>query len=176
MKYLRAMMLGAALMACSVTWATAQVGVGVQLGLGDARDERQAYREGYRQGRWDAEHRRRADADDNRWRESDDRRAYRQGYSRGYNEVSSYRNDRDWDDGHDQNTARQYGYQDGYNNGLRDRQTGHSFRPTHGESYEDADHGYDRRLGDKRYYQQAYREAYTNGYERGYNSGGWYRR
>ena len=152
----------------------------LQLGVGD-RDDRQAYSEGYRQGRWDGEHNRRADWDDNRWREGDDRRAYRDGYLRGYNEARRY-NDHDADDGYYRgsgyalNTARQFGYQDGYNDGLRDRQTGHSFRPTHDDNYHDANRGWDWRLVSHDDYKYAYRQAYSNGYERGYNSNGWYRR
>jgi hypothetical protein len=64
--------------------------------------------------------------------------------------------------------ASQIGYQDGYNEGVRDRQTGHSFRPTSSDAYKDADHGYNSSMGDKNSYHNAYREAYTQGYQRGY--------
>ena len=57
-----------------------------------------------------------------------------------------------------------------------DRQTGHSFRPTHDDNFHHADRGYDPRFGTKDSYKLAYRESYQNGYERGYNSGGWNRR
>lgn len=182
MRYMRAIMLGVALIAGSASLASAQV-LSLQLGGGD-RDDRQAYSEGYRQGRWDGEHNRRADWDDSRWREADDRRAYRNGYLRGYNEVRRY-NDHDRDDGYYRggggpgyglNNARQYGYQDGYNDGLRDRQTGHSFRPTHDDNYRDANRGWDSRMVSSNDYKYAYRQAYSNGYERGYNSNGGYRR
>jgi hypothetical protein len=110
------------------------------------------------------------DWDDNRWREADDRAAYRNGYLRGYREVGGYyRGDGDRDDYAD--SARRLGYQDGYNDGIRDRRTGHSFRPTHSDHYEDADRGYNRSFGDKKYYKQAYREGYRQGYDRGYDRG-----
>ena len=56
--------------------------------------------------------------------------------------------------------ARQYGYQDGINDGSRDRRTGHSNRPTQDSNYKHADHGYSSSYGDKNYYKQSYRQAY----------------
>ncbi len=72
--------------------------------------------------------------------------------------------------------ARQYGYQDGMNDGARDRRTGHSNRPTQDSNYKHADRGYSSSYGNKDYYKQAYRQAYENGYQQGYNSGGGWRR
>lgn len=162
MRHMRGLLLAVALVSGSSVLAAAQTVINVQWD----RDDREAYREGYRQGQSDANHGRRVDWDDNRWREADDRAAYRNGYLRGYREVSSYnRGDDDRDD-----YARRLGSEDGYNDGIRDRRTGHSFRPTHSDHYEDADRGYDRRFGDKRYYKQVYREGYRQGYDRGYNS------
>jgi hypothetical protein len=165
MRMMRAMLLGMSLLGASATWAAAQGVVAVQW-LQD-EDDRQAFREGYRQGRWDAQHGRRADWDDNRWREADDRRWYREGYLRGYREVSN----NDYDGRFYAESARRFGYEDGYNDGRRDLRTGHSFRPTHDDHYEDADRGYDGRFGHKSYYKQVYREGYRQGYEQGYNSG-----
>src|SRR5215469_984769 len=110
MKGIGGVLLGVALMAGSAVAATAQSVVAVQ--WYQDRDDRQAFREGYRQGLWDAQHGRRSDWDDNRWREADDRAAYRNGYLRGYREVRG-----DYDDYRDryQDTARRRGYQDGYN-------------------------------------------------------------
>ncbi|HET6841043.1 MAG TPA: hypothetical protein VFK06_05055 [Candidatus Angelobacter sp.] len=173
MKYLRALMFGTALMIGSSVWTAAQ-GVVVQAGFYGDRDDRVAFDEGYRQGRWDAEHRRRRDWDDNRWREGDDRRAYREGYNRGYDEA--FRFDGRYRDGFAQNIARDNGFRDGFNHGLRDRETGHSFRPTHDGDFRHADRGYDPRFGFINNYRQVYRDAYLNGYERGYNGGGGYRR
>src|SRR5689334_7044019 len=101
MKHMRAMMLGVALVMGATTFAAAQAVVQVQWGYHDD-DDRQAFREGFKQGQWDAQHNRRFDPDKNRWREGDDRRAFRSGYERGFREVGSYYgNDRDRDRDHD---------------------------------------------------------------------------
>jgi hypothetical protein len=193
MKYLKAMLLGAALMTSGATFAAAQAVVPVQWGwLHRDDDDRQAFRDGYRQGQWDARQGRRSDWDDRcRYRENDDRQAFRNGYYRGYREVSAgYRRgdgDGDADDGYRGgrggygnygfNSARQYGYQDGFNDGLGDRNNGHSFRPTHDGNFKHADRGYDPRFGNVNDYKAAYRQAYQQGYQQGYNNnGGWWRR
>lgn len=191
MTYMKAVLLGAALTVGATTLATAQSVVPVQWGWGSRdNDDRQAYREGFNRGQWDARHNRRFDPDNNRWRERDDRQAYRSGYERGFQQNGGYRNDRDGDrddrgrwgygggyggGGYGASAARQYGYQDGLNDGQRDRRSGHSNRPTQDGNYKHADHGYSSRYGDKNYYKEAYRQAYENGYEQGYGSGG-YRR
>lgn len=73
-----------------------------------------------------------------------------------------YRNDRAL------TNARNYGYQDGFNDGRNDRFTGHSFRPEHDSNFKHADRGYYGGI-DRNYYKQIYREAYENGYQRGYD-------
>lgn len=195
MKYMRAMLLGAALLTSGATFAAAQAVVPVQWGWQYRDDDdRQAFREGYRQGVWDARHGRRADWDDNcRYRENDDRLAFRNGYFRGYREANvEYRRgdgDDDEDDGYHGgdrgrggyrayafNAARRYGFQDGYNDGLGDRNNGHSFRPTHDRNYKHADRGYDPRFGNINDYKAYYRQAYQQGYQQGYNGGVWQRR
>jgi len=196
MKSMKAMLLGAALIVGTTTFAAAQAVVPVQWGwgLGRDNDDRQAFKEGYNQGKSDARHNRRFDPDNNRWRERDDRQAFRSGYERGFRESGGYYGngrDRDWDHdgdrdrggygrggygGYGGNAARQNGYQDGLNDGARDRRTGHSNRPTQDGNYKHADHGYNSSYGDKNYYKQAYRQAYENGYQQGYNSGGGWRR
>lgn len=67
------------------------------------------------------------------------------------------------------NQAYQIGLQDGINDGVRDRQSNHSFRPTKTEKYEDADSGYTSSLGDKDQYKAIYRQGYTVGYQQGYS-------
>lgn len=67
------------------------------------------------------------------------------------------------------NQAYQAGFQDGINDGARDLQTNHGFRPTKTEKYEDADRGYTSSLGDKNQYKAIYRQGYTAGYQQGYN-------
>ena len=63
--------------------------------------------------------------------------------------------------------AEDIGYRDGMNDGRRDRDGGHSFRPTHDDNYKNADRGYNGSMGSK----QAYKDAYRRGYERGYQEG-----
>jgi hypothetical protein len=66
--------------------------------------------------------------------------------------------------------ARTFGYHDGLAEGQRDRMTGHSFRPTHNDRYEDAsDHG-DHYGMSRREFKSIYRDAYLRGYQRGYGS------
>ena len=191
MRYMKAMVLGAALITGSATFAAAQAVVPVQWGWGYRdNDDRQAFREGFRQGESDARHNRRFDPDDSRYRERDDRQAYRRGYEQGFRQNTGYRagdwdrdgnRDRDWGRdragyGYGMNAARQNGYQDGLNDGEHDRRTGHSNRPTEAGNYRHADRGYIPTYGNKDYYKQAYREAYYNAYEQGYNTNVYYRR
>jgi hypothetical protein len=195
MKHMRAMLLGAALITSATTFASAQALVPVQWGWNHRDDDdRQAFKEGFKKGQWDARHNRRFDPDNNRWRERDDRQAYRAGYERGFREVGYRYNDRDRDGDRDRdhgyggggygggaygyglNAARQNGYQDGINDGAKDRRTGHSNRPTQGDNYKHADHGFIPTYGNKDSYKQAYREAYYNAYEQGYSSGVYQRR
>jgi hypothetical protein len=193
MKYMRAMLLGAALMTSGATFAAAQAIVPVQWGWGHRdSDDRQAFRDGYRRGQFDAREGRRADWDDRcPYREGDDRVAFRNGYTQGYREVNAgYRNGGYYGVGNGGygnsggygnygfNAAHQYGYQDGFNDGQGDRNNGHSFRPTHDGNYKHADRGYDSRFGNRDEYKAAYRQAYEQGYQQGYNrgGGGWWRR
>jgi hypothetical protein len=171
---MRAVLVGIGLLGSTATFAAAQAVVNVQ--WNQDRDDRQAYREGFRQGQWDAQHGRRADGDDNRWREWDDRRAYREGYTRGYQEVAGNGYYRGGNFNYGADSARRYGYEDGLNDGRHDRYSGHSFRPTHDDNYRHADRGYNRGFGNRDYYKQAYREAYEQGYRQGYGSGGGWRR
>ncbi len=195
MKHMKAMLLGAALMAGTTTLAVAQSVVPVQWGWGQRdNDDRQAFRDGLNQGQQDARHNRRFNPNSNRWRERDDREAYRSGYERGFQQNSGYNNGGWGRDDHDRggwgigrgsyggyggngaSAAQQYGYQDGINDGARDRRTGHSDRPTQDSNYKHADRGYNSSYGDKNYYKQSYRQAYESGYQQGYNSGGGWRR
>ncbi len=64
--------------------------------------------------------------------------------------------------------ARHWGYHDGFVDGRRDREHGHSFRPTQDDHYKDApDHG-DHHGMSRQQYKDLYRDAYVHGYERGY--------
>jgi hypothetical protein len=165
-KYVRAMLLGAAFVGVSSAWATAQTLVQVQY-----QDDRQAFQQGYQQGQWDARHGRHIDWDTNRWRAG----AYREGYERGYREVrgDGFRGEGFYGDRpvYAGEGPRKFGYQDGYSDGLHDRRTGHSFRPTHDDNYHHADRGYFPGFGNKNYYKDLYREGYAQGYQQGYDNG-----
>ena len=176
MRHMKAMLLGAALMAGTTTLAVAQSVVPVQWGWGQRdNDDRQAFRDGFNQGQQDARHNRRFNPESSRWRERDDRQAYRSGYERGFQQTRG-----GWGrggyGGNGASAARQYGYQDGMNDGARDRRTGHSNRPTQDGNYKHADHRYSLSYGNKDYYKQSYRQAYENGYQQGYSPGGGWRR
>lgn len=168
MRYMQAVILGMAMLGAGAMRLPAQSIMQVQY---LDRDDRQAFREGYRQGQWDARHGRRADPDDNRWREGDDRRAFREGYLRGYREVRgvSY-GFREPGYGFSLESVRHIGFEDGVNDGRIDRRTGHSFRPTHDSNFKHADRGYATGFGSRDYYRQIYREGYENGYRQGYES------
>lgn len=100
----------------------------------------------------------------------DDNGNYRNGQygNGGYGNDGRYENGRYGSMGQ----GRQLGFQDGINDGAKDRQTGHSFRPTQDDNYQHGDRGYNSALGDKNQYKQIYRDAYTSGYQQGYYSNG----
>lgn len=60
--------------------------------------------------------------------------------------------------------AAQIGFQDGRRDGERDFMRRRGFRPERNDNFRDADRGYNRRFGDKRYYRDQYRSAYLQGY------------
>ena len=184
MKVFRTLTLGAALLSSSI-WAFGQDYHSWQY---QDRDDRGFYKQGYEQGRGDAQSGRRFHPDADRFREGDDRRAYMEGYQSGYNSAR-YRGDhdgdrdRDRDGDHDRDggrgygnyggygnmsVARQNGFRDGVNDGSHDRATGHSFRPTHDDNYKNAP-GYSSNMGDRQQYKDAYRAGYEQGYQQGYN-------
>ena len=66
--------------------------------------------------------------------------------------------------------ATRYGYEDGLAAGRKDKDGGHSFRPTDGDMYKNADHGWTADLGDKDHYKQLYRQSYAQGYQTGYGA------
>src|SRR5436190_22339871 len=71
---------------------------------------RTAYQDGWRQGRFDAEHRLNARPYESRWRSNDDRHAYYDGYTRAYRNINGgYRDndrDHDWDRDRDRDRDR----------------------------------------------------------------------
>lgn len=68
--------------------------------------------------------------------------------------------------------AQDYGFRDGAQDGRNDFFSHRDFRPARNGSYKHADHGYERRFGDKGRYKDIYREAYQRGYEDGYRGHG----
>jgi hypothetical protein len=67
----------------------------------------------------------------------------------------------------DDNFAAHRGYNDGYNKGISDRSTGHSYRPT-SDRYYNHPIGYNGGGISKGEYDRVYREAFLHGYERGF--------
>jgi len=59
------------------------------------------------------------------------------------------------------------GYHDGYDKGMSDRNTGHSYRPTEDHIYNDPP-GFKGGKYSRDEYKKVYREAFLRGYERGY--------
>lgn len=158
-------------------------------------DDRHAYKEGYEQGRADADNRHVPRPDYNHYREADDRQAFREGYEAGYKGAREHeehdfdrdrdhhdedrdRDNHDWDRDHAasanggygslERIARENGFRDGMNDGQKDRATGHSFRPTHDDNYKNAP-GYSSNMGDRQQYKNFYRAAYEQAYPQGYN-------
>ena len=159
---------------------------GGRYGDHDRNNSNSAYDQGYRQGMWDAQHARNSS---NPWRNGRNHGQWNAGYNRGLHEERNNRGNGTWNDGTGNdgrnrgnrnggygNQAAQIGYQDGRNDGLKDRRTGHSFRPTQGDNYKNATRGYNSSFGAKDSYKQEYRQAYGNGYQRGYNQNGGYGR
>ena len=108
--------------------------------------------------------------------DTDDRRAYESGYDQGYQngydanrESSAQRAPGDDQSEPTNNLATRNGLQDGANDGLQDRQSGHSSRATQHQAYEHGNRGYERSLGSKDKFKASYRQAYIQGYEKGYN-------
>lgn len=137
----------------------------------DRERNSQAYKDGYAQGQTDAQRGSRNDQPTDRWTQDADRQAYRAGYDAGYRESSNVTSPAARM-GHGDQQARQFGYEDGLAQGRKDRDNGKSFRPTNGDQYKHADHGWSSSIADKDTYHQMYREGYTKGYEEGYRGTG----
>lgn len=107
--------------------------------------------------------------DDWRYRNNDDWR-YRN------NNDWRYRNNRNSGDGYPnyggtydlRQTALNAGFNDGVQEGRRDRQRGEHFEFRDESRYQQATHDYSSRLGDRSLYMTYYRQAFENGYRDGY--------
>jgi hypothetical protein len=111
--------------------------------------------------------------------DSDDRRAYESGYDQGFQNNRSANRDSTGQNSQyaarpegNGNVATQNGFQDGANDGLQDRQAGHSSRATKHRTYGRGSRGYEESFGSKDQFKASYRQAYIQGYEKGYNSEG----
>jgi len=138
----------------------------------EPREQNRFYQQGLRDGHEDREHGRGWRIRDRHWDDRGDRDAYIDGYRAGFGGPAYGM--RDPDDGYRRNYRQQaynFGYEDGLRIGAQDRNGGHSFRPTHGDRWDDADRGYTSSFGSKQAYKDAYRSGYREGYERGYNRG-----
>jgi hypothetical protein len=154
------------------------------------RDSSRAYQDGFRQGELAARRNQPSRTHTDRWR-GRDRQDYETGYQRGYQDAIRGNNRQGYPNrgigggssgnyggsGGYSESARRIGYQDGLNDGSKDRRTGHSFRPTQGDNYKHADRSYNSSFGNRDLYKQYYREGYTEGYRLGYygQGGGIYR-
>jgi len=67
------------------------------------------------------------------------------------------------------NVAAHHGYTDGYDKGISDHNTGHSYRPT-SDHYYNHPIGYSSGAMSHDDYNRIYREAFLHGYERGYRN------
>ena len=108
---------------------------------------------------------------------ADDRRAYESGYDQGYqNSADANPSGQNAHYGArsepNDNVASQNGFQDGANDGLQDRQGGHSSRATKRHNYKEGDRGYGSSFGSKDEFKASYRQAYIQGYGKGYNGQG----
>lgn len=141
-----------------------------------------AYQQGYKDGVWDTQHG--PQQRSRNWKNDYDAQAYRQGYNAGYRGTGAYNNNGRYNGRYDNRGSYGYGNSgysgygnraysqqgliDGQNDGSRDRQTGHSFRPTEQPGWKHADRGYPGGNISKEQYKQIYRDAYMQGYQRGY--------
>ena len=60
-----------------------------------------------------------------------------------------------------------WGYSRGYDDGVKDKGTGHSFRPTQGDHFKDVPDMVGTGMN-RQQVKNRYRDAYVHGYERGY--------
>jgi hypothetical protein len=139
----------------------------------EANRNSEAYRDGFLHWQTDASNGVRNDQPSSRWASSDDQMAYQQGYQAGYQHANPVprATSAAATTGQPMVGPSRYGYDDGLANGRKDKAKGDKFKPTEGDMYKHADHGWSADFGDKDHYKQVYRQAYTQGYQEGYNGG-----
>ncbi len=105
------------------------------------------------------------DRDDGRYYDADDYRYEKRSYDRD-------NRDGDWHRG--MHAARSFGFRDGAQVGREDTWRGKPFNSNPRGRFDDADHGYNRRFGDRHEYREHYTEAYRQGYQSAYRGYGRY--
>jgi len=61
-----------------------------------------------------------------------------------------------------------YGFDDGYEAGVKDARDRNRFNPTSERRYRSANHGYERQFGPEDRYKDVYRDGFRDGYDQGY--------
>lgn len=64
--------------------------------------------------------------------------------------------------------ARQYGYEDGFEDGADAGRERDAYHPENSGDWQKGTNGYEDKFGNKKLYKQAYRAAYLKGYQDGY--------
>lgn len=64
--------------------------------------------------------------------------------------------------------ARQYGYEDGFEDGADAGKERDAYHPENSGDWQKGTNGYEDKFGNKKLYKQAYRQAYLQGYKNGY--------
>jgi hypothetical protein len=193
-------LLGSAALAGAQSWPNRSYGYGQDRSYGygqnQGRDDRVFYNRGFQQGQYDALHNRRSQFSGGWGTDPNDRRAWERGYNEGFRQARNSYGNGGYGNGYPNGgyygsgngypnagygygnlaQARNIGYNDGLNDGRVDRQTGHSFRPTQGDNFKNADRGYNSSFGDRQTYKDTYRQGYQQGYQLGYNGNGYYGR
>jgi hypothetical protein len=160
-----------------------------QSGAAAASDAQQqpgtAYQNGFDHGKADAQSHLPSNSQPrDQWTTDDARSAYRQGYTAGYAAGSSAISSAvpgaaaagtagapgAMANPSVSSDAARFGYDDGLAAGRKDKDSGHSFRPTDSDMYKNADHGWTADFGDKDHYKQLYRQSYASGYQTGYGA------
>ena len=125
-----------------------------------------------RDGRWDKNGRR--NGDDDEWRRRQAIEEARRRRNDDYNDRS--RRGRDWG-GYDnyggsgqlRQTALNAGYNNGIQEGRKDRSRGDRFEYRDEGDYQNATQDYNSRYGNREVYRQYFRQGFANGYRDGYN-------
>lgn len=87
-------------------------------------------------------------------------------YYRNGRQVRAYDNDGYVSEGI--RAARQYGYEDGFEDGADAGRERDAYHPENSGDWQKGTNGYEDKFGSKKLYKQAYRSAYLRGYKDGY--------